>query len=63
MSLLWVFAFIMIKLFPLLAEVMGMHGCLFMFAGFSMMGALFVLFGMPETKGKSFEEIMDLLRK
>lgn len=63
MSCLWVFAFIMIKCFPLLTATFGMHGCMFLFAGFSVAGALFVIIVLPETKGKSFEEIMNLLAK
>lgn len=63
MSSLWVFAFVMIKCFPLLSATFGMHGCMFLFAGCSFAGALFVIIVLPETKGKSFEEIMQLLVK
>lgn len=40
-----------------------MHGCMFLFAGFSLLGSAFVIVMLPETKGKSFDEIMKLLVK
>lgn len=61
MSALWIFAFIMIKCFPLLTLSLGMHGSMFLFAGCSFSGAIFVIIFLPETKGKSFEEIMTIL--
>lgn len=62
MSLLWTFAFIMLKFLPLLSETFGMHGIMFIFAGCSLSGAIFVIIVLPETKGKSYEEIMQSLR-
>lgn len=61
MCLLSVFAFLLVKYFPLISGVLGMHGSFFLFAVCSLVGGLFVLFCMPETKGKSFEEIMRTL--
>lgn len=63
MAVLWVFAFIMLKMFPLISSVLGMDGSMFVYAGISLLGAIFVLLYMPETKGKSFDEIAKLLRK
>lgn len=62
MSLLWIFAFIMLMCFPMLSAAMGMHGSLFLFAGVSFAGATFIILVLPETKGKSFKEIMQLLK-
>lgn len=38
-----------------------MHGATFLFAFNSFLGGLFVLIFLPETKGKSFDEITKLL--
>lgn len=61
MSLLWVFAFLTIKYFPALNELLGFHGSMFLFAGVCFGGALFVILFMPETKCKSHEDIMKSL--
>lgn len=57
MSVLWILAFIMLKYFPIVSEIYGMHTCFYFFAGFSLAGSIFVYTVLPETKGKSFEEI------
>jgi MFS family permease len=44
--------------FPYLMAMIGMHGCLFIFAAICLSGALFVLVVLPETKGKSIEAIV-----
>ncbi|XP_031622888.1 facilitated trehalose transporter Tret1-like isoform X2 [Contarinia nasturtii] len=63
MTLLWIWAFIMVKFFPFLNETLGMHGTLYAFATVCLSGALFVITYLPETKGKSYEEIMELLNQ
>lgn len=55
-------AFIVLKFMPLLTETIGLHGAMFLFAGFSIAGTLFVVLYMPETKGKSYKEIMKSLQ-
>lgn len=62
MLALWLFAFIMVKAFPLISEAVGMAGCWFIFAGVGFAGAVFVMAVLPETKGKSFEEIMEIMK-
>lgn len=57
MLTLWVFAFALMKMFPLLVEMVGLHGCFYAFAACSFAGTLFVATYLPETRGKSFEEI------
>jgi hypothetical protein len=42
---------------------MGMHGTMFLFALNSLVGALFISIFLPETNGKSFDEIVDLLER
>lgn len=44
-----------------MAQSIGIHGCMFFFATFCMIGAIFVVIVFPETKGKSHEEIMRAL--
>lgn len=61
MALLWIFAFLMIKYLPILSGAFGMHGCMGFFASCSFVGCLFCIFVLPETKGKSFEEILRML--
>lgn len=63
MSLLWTFSFITIKYLPLLTELLGFDGSMFLFAGVCVACELFIIFYMPETKGKSHEEIMESLIK
>lgn len=52
----------MVKAFPLISEAVGMAGCWFIFAGVGFAGAVFVMAVLPETKGKSFEEIMEIMK-
>lgn len=56
------FQFITIKFFPILKESIAFHGSLFLFAFVCVLGVVFVIFFMPETKGKNHEEIMNLLK-
>lgn len=57
MLALWVFAFALMKTFPLLVAALGMHGCFYAFAACAFVGTFFVATYLPETRGKSFEEI------
>ncbi|KAL9706868.1 hypothetical protein quinque_010386 [Culex quinquefasciatus] len=57
MAVLWVFAFVAIKYFSTLFDVLGMHGTLLLFALCSLAGTVFVAAVVPETKGKSFDAI------
>ncbi|KAL4717597.1 hypothetical protein ACJJTC_000746 [Scirpophaga incertulas] len=56
-SSLQVFAFIPIS------NCLGLHNMFFIFAGINVFGAIATLTLLPETKGKSIEEIEELLRK
>lgn len=56
-TFLWVVSFIVIKYFPVMVEVLGMHGCMWTFAGCCMFGMFFNALFIPETRGKSIEEI------
>lgn len=61
-SLLWCFSFIMFKFLPWMITTFDLYGTMYFFAGITLFGSLFVMFYLPETKGKSHEEIMESLR-
>lgn len=53
--------FINMKYLPLLIDTIGFHGAMYMFAGVCLIGVTILNSIMPETKGKSHEEIMKSL--
>ncbi|XP_017087834.2 facilitated trehalose transporter Tret1 [Drosophila bipectinata] len=53
----WVFAFCVTLLFPILNEKLGACPCFGIFAGFAVAAIVFILFLVPETKGKTLNEI------
>lgn len=57
----YVMCAILALLFPYLSASFGLQGSFFFFSCFSAFGFLFGLFVVPETKGKSFMEIQELL--
>lgn len=61
MLALWMFAYIMVKAFPLIAMAVGMFLPLYLFAAVALVGAIFVMTVLPETNNKSFDEIMVLM--
>lgn len=61
MTLLWIFCFIIIKFLPMLTDLLGLHGLMLMFASVCFLGAAFVVVYLPETKGRSIQEILALL--
>ncbi len=54
---LWVACFILTFTFPLLNEALGASGTFWVYATICLLGFVFVLLKLPETKGKSLEEI------
>lgn len=56
-SALWIACFLVTFTFPLLNSAVGLTGTFWLFAGVCFAGFLFVLKFVPETKGKSLEEI------
>lgn len=57
------FSMFVTMLFPLLNVSIGAGSTFFVFSMFLAISFLFVLFCVPETKGKSFEEIQQMLSK
>ena len=56
-----IMAFIVTKYFAPLSEIWGAYTSFWFFAGVCILGALFVIFVLPETKGKTFAEIQRIL--
>ncbi|CAH1111738.1 unnamed protein product [Psylliodes chrysocephalus] len=48
--------------FPLFSEAYGIHWCVWMFSLCCFVGAILIYFFLPETKGKSFSEIQEMLK-
>ncbi|GGA81784.1 MFS transporter [Flavobacterium palustre] len=60
---LWIACFILTYTFPLLNKSFGAAGTFWVYAGICILGFLFVLRKLPETKGKTLEEIESELVK
>jgi sugar porter (SP) family MFS transporter len=54
---LWVACFILTYTFPLLNKSLGAAGTFWVYAGICLLGFLFILVKLPETKGKTLETI------
>jgi sugar porter (SP) family MFS transporter len=60
---LWIACFILTYTFPLLNKSFGAAGTFWLYAGICVLGFFFVLRKLPETKGKTLEEIESELVK
>lgn len=58
LDMMWGLAFLLILFYPTITAAFGMFTCMFLFAGCCIFGIFFVIIYLPETKGKSYEEIM-----
>ena len=54
---LWVACFVLTYTFPLLNKSMGAAGTFWVYAVICLLGFIFIILKLPETKGKSLEEI------
>lgn len=54
---LWAASFVLAYTFPLLNSNMGTHGTFWVYSGITLLGFLFIKLKLPETKGKSLEQI------
>lgn len=60
-SVAWLLAFLVTKSFTNIRDIIGLGQTFWLFASFSLAGTVFVWFLIPETKGKSFTEIQEIL--
>ncbi|HEY3932923.1 MAG TPA: sugar porter family MFS transporter [Verrucomicrobiae bacterium] len=56
-SSLWIACFLLTFSFPLLNKMLGSAGIFWLYAGICVAGFIFVFFKLPETKGKTLEQI------
>lgn len=56
-------AFTFVKVFPFLLETIDLYGCMIIFMLGSIVGALFVIFALEETKGKSLDALKSIETK
>ncbi|MEM6526195.1 MAG: sugar porter family MFS transporter [Bacteroidota bacterium] len=54
---LWIAAFAITFTFPILNQALGSYGIFWLYSGICLVGFLFIRVRLPETKGKSLEEI------
>lgn len=60
-TLNWVLAFVITKTFVNLTAALGSGGTFWLFSGLSVLGTIFIFFVVPETKGKTLNEIQKML--
>lgn len=60
-SILLVFNFVSTKYLPSFTDFVGFAGSMYAFAGVCLLSALYIIFYVPETKGKSYDEIVKAL--
>lgn len=63
MIMSYIFSWTVFNLLPILKYILGHGGIYYFFAFNSMMGGLFAVFYLPETMGKSFEEIARIMER
>lgn len=63
MTMSWVFTFTVFIVLNPLVDLLGLGGVMYFFAVNSALGGIFTLFYIPETKGKSFEEITAIMEQ
>jgi len=62
-SALWIACFILTSTFPVLNHTLGPAGTFWLYAAICVAGFFFILFRLPETRGRSLEQIeRDLIR-
>lgn len=57
----WGMAFVIVKLFPTIVDLLGINGCFFLLGSFCLIIFAFLFIIMPETKGQPRQLILDRL--
>lgn len=52
-----IFAFVMLRTFPIMLSRFHLYGCMWFFAAVSLFGLIFTIFAITETKGKNLDTI------
>lgn len=60
---MWLCVFVHESTFPAIINHIGLSGCMTMFGVMCSLSAIFGIIFVPNTRGKSYEEIMQLLAK
>ncbi|XP_023024190.2 facilitated trehalose transporter Tret1-like [Leptinotarsa decemlineata] len=63
MTIVTIVITIMSTAYPLAAEYFGVQWCIWTFSFFCFLGSFFIYFKLPETKGKSINEIEEILSR
>lgn len=53
----WLLPFVMAKFFPSMVAALGEHGCYWFFSACCIAGTVFIVVAVPETKGRSLDDI------
>ncbi|XP_055326346.1 facilitated trehalose transporter Tret1-like isoform X1 [Sitodiplosis mosellana] len=61
LTLMWFSSFLLIKYLPMLTKSLGFDMSMFIFAAVCLACQLFIIYFVPETKGKSHKEIINML--
>lgn len=59
----YIFSFVTVKIYPSMLVLMGKHGVFCFYTIISLLGTIFVILFLPETKGKSLQEIDEFYSK
>ncbi|XP_035795544.1 facilitated trehalose transporter Tret1-like [Anopheles albimanus] len=57
-AFLWTISFLVVKYYPVMVELVGLHGCMWMFSAVCLSAGLFNAIVIPETRGRSIEQII-----
>lgn len=60
---MWIFAFAFVQYYALALELIKLQGCMWFFGIGCFIFLIYTIICVPETKGKSFEEISKILAK
>ncbi|XP_055317544.1 facilitated trehalose transporter Tret1-like [Sitodiplosis mosellana] len=61
-SISWALTFVLVKVFPSLLAMIGLYACIYIFSICCFVTVVYLLIFVPETKGKSLEEILIILK-
>lgn len=60
-SFCWALAFLLTKFFSNISALLGTYTAFFIFTGCCILSLLFTIFVLPDTRGMTLQEILDLL--